>query len=529
MNNKYKILVLMFLSVLFFSCNDEKDKHYDRSGSLPDQNLYELISQDESLSGFTRLIQIAGYDTLLASTQAFTVWAPLNEGLTGININTITKDEAVRIVSNHVARFNNSTATAPDKMIEMRSVKVYNFSEGGTVFGGSELNSKDILAKNGILHTIKEQIPYRYNIYEYIKLDENYSLLADFISSFDEKIFDEYLSIPIDIDENGQTVYDTVSTSYNRLLEHYEVGLGSINVEDSIYTMILPDNEAWNAAYERISPYFKVYNTDKQYADSVKKMQTSLAIVQDLVYRGRLENPAAYDSIFSTTGSVIHNPADLFVGTNRQTASNGYIYQTSNLRYDNTETWNKDIIVEAEYSLGRVVGASTSVYTRYIEKNDSIFISEDEYLEVQPTSTSAQPSVTFDIPNVLSGKYNIYVEFVPASIEGNPRDSTKVAFVLNYRNANGGNTPVQVATAKLRTSGTEKVKMQVFSGFEFPTSNFYDRLWYVDLLEGFHSLEDRVYTTRLLVRTNVSSTEFNNNIYTRRFRIDRIIFESVPN
>ncbi len=33
---------------------------------------------------------------------------------------------------------------------------------------------------------------------------------------------------------------------YNRLLQNYYYGIGWIHDEDSVYTMILPDNEAWD-------------------------------------------------------------------------------------------------------------------------------------------------------------------------------------------------------------------------------------------------------------------------------------------
>jgi len=525
-NKIIKIALILIGPLMFFSCQDELNKHYERAATLPDQNLYELINQNPDLTKFSRLIEIAGYDTLLSSTQSYTVWAPVNESLSGIDLTTIDKVQARLIVNNHIARFINSTAIAPGQFIRMNNYKMYSFSTGSTSFGGSELITHDILARNGVLHTIKEQILYHNNLYEYILSTPNTNKLSAFIRSFEEKRFDEALSTPIDIDNNGRTVYDSVTTTYNRL---FNDNLGIINTEDSIYTMLIPSDKAWDAAYARISPYFKIYSSNMAYADSLKNIQTSLAILNDLIYRGAIENPSLYDSIISTSGSVIHNPGSLFNGAEKKIASNGLVYLTDDLKYNNIETWNKNILLECEAVEGRVAGPNTGINTRTVTNSNLFSVSDFRYIEVVPNSTTAQPAVTFDVPNVLSGKYDIYVEFIPASIDGSPRDSTKLLFDLTYLTATGSSTNLTLKLNTFVTSGTQKVKMKVLSGFEFPVSNFYDRLWWIDYKAGLHSFNEHVVTTRLMVKTNVSTAELNNNIFTRKFRIDRVIFESVSN
>jgi hypothetical protein len=525
--NKFITFVLLLIgTLLFYSCQDELSNHYGRSGSLSNQSLYDLIKKNEDLSKFSKLVEIAGYDTLLKSTQTFTVWVPVNEGLTDIDVNTITQAQARMIVNNHIARFNNSTSITPGKLIRMKNYKMYSFSSGDSIFGGSKLISHDILARNGVLHTIKTQIPYHDNLYEYIVSTSNTSKMSAFISSFQENRFDQSLSTPIDIDKNGRTVYDSVTTSYNRLFNN---NLGYINTEDSTYTMLIPSDKAWNAAYARISPYFNAYNANKVYADSVKNVQTSLAILNDLIYRGTIDNPSSLDSVVSTSGSVIHNPAGLFNGTVKQIASNGLIYQADNLNYNNIETWNKFIYLEGETTEGRVAGPNTGINTRTVTNNNVVSVSNFSYIEVVPNTTTAQPAVTFDIPNVLSGKYNIYVEFIPASIDGAPGDSTRVLFDLTYLTATGSTTDQLVKLNTFVTSGTQKIKMKAYDGFVFPVSNYYDRIWFIDYKAGLHSYDEHVVTTKLMIKTNVSTTELNNNIFTRKFRIDRIIFESVSN
>lgn len=510
------LLAVLFSSFMMYSCKDEWNGHYDRNQALPEQNLYELIKENSSLSKFARLIKVAGYDSLLISTQTFTVWAPDDEALAAVDE---TDTEQVRLlVSNHIARFNHSTAEPDSKIIRMINGKVYYYShQNGMSFGGSNLISKDQLAKNGILHTLDKQIVYAHNIFEYITTQSNTTKISSFISKYTMEIKEE----------QG---YDTITTSYNPLLESKLYGLGNIAAEDSVFTMIIPTDAAWDAAYERISPYFNVYNADAAIADSIKRTQTSLAIINDLIYRERINNPADYSTLTSTSGSLITDVNNLFAGTEQVNASNGIIYLTDEVRYDNTETWNKPIFVECEDQEGRQTGSYTSIYTRTVDVGSVITdVSGNRYIEVQPTNTSAQPYVVFDIPGVLSGKYDIYADFIPAVIDGESfaNDSTKLSFRITYMNALGKSQDKGPITSDdFVTSGTQKRRIQIASGFEFPISNYYDRLW---LLDADNSVQWQEVTTKIRISTNVTSKQVNDNIFTRRFRVDRIVFEPVRN
>ena len=44
------------------------------------------------------------------------------------------------------------------------------------------------------------------------------------------------------------------------------------------------------------------------------------------------------------------------------------------------------------------------------------------------------------------------------------------------------------------------------------------------LIDPHHTQADRVNTTRLLIKTDVSNAEFNRNEMVRKFRIDRVVF-----
>lgn len=514
---KHILIPLLSAGLLAVSCNDAWDDHYEEAPAEAGsgQTVMEQLKSDPELSRFAAMVESAGYAGLLQSSQTFTVWAPVNASLADIDLDD--KAAVSRTVANHIARFNISTATPADEGVKMLNGKLMYYTDRG-VFGGVSVLQGDIHTANGLLHKMAAPIPYAYNFREYIDTHSSTSSMAAFIARFDEML------LPSQIPGAETSARpDATPVSYNRLLQYPFLGLGDIASEDSIFSMAVPDNAAWAKAYEEIKPYFVTYNADKKKADSIQDVQTSLAIVSDLVYRTGLKDPLAQDTIVSTTGSVIHTPADFFRGMEEIGASNGRLYLASALNYDMTETFNKPVRVEAEDQSGRTPAAGTTVYTRNVSTDNAYagFIGGQRYIEVFPVSSSRQPGVTFSLPNVLAGAYDIYAVFVPASAADatNTTERTRVQFAVSYMGANGRNQSKAFNSKEFLTSATEMTVIKVAEAFKFPVANYYDRLWSMD---PKNSDNDKKVTTSIYVSTNVSNTEFNQNELARRFRIDRV-------
>lgn len=525
---KYTNILILAAFVSFCSCS-EWDDHYhtgNNSHTVP-LNLYEALQQNDATSRFAQLVKEAGYNQMLSNTQTYTVFAPRNEALE--TFDNSNEAETKKFIANHIARYTNPSSTSTTEGVRMLNGKIYHFNNSNT-FEGCHINTANERVTNGIIHQLDSRIPYAYNIYEYIQANPNLSKLYDFIHQFDEVKFDEENSVEIDIDKDGRPVYDTIMVSYNKLLEHKQYGLGHISDEDSTYTMVLPDNQAWDAVYERIFPYYRVYDADAKKADSIQQIKTKLAILVDLIYRGKHDQPATEDSLVSTSGSIIHHPSELFGNATRQNASNGYVFIVNQLAYNNVETWNKPISVEAENQNGRSYNNTlTSVYTRNVKSESMVKnISGDSYIEVQPISVATNPSVTFEIPGVLAGKYNIYAVLLPSTMEGEDAelDSTKIQFTINYQGANGKNASKSNKSKLLMTKSRDVTKMLAFENFEFPVSDCTDNLWRMD--ETNHE-EELTAKTSLVVMTNVTAREYSSKIYSRTFRLDRIVLEPIKN
>ena len=127
------IICLLSGMALFVSCNDEWDAHYDRNGSVPQVSLMDLLRNDASLSTFTQIVEITGTDSLLVSNQTYTVWAPVNEALT--NVDMTDRAALERLVKNHIARYTNRT----EKILStsnMNEAKPYlTFVDGQILYG----------------------------------------------------------------------------------------------------------------------------------------------------------------------------------------------------------------------------------------------------------------------------------------------------------------------------------------------------------------------------------------------------------
>lgn len=536
MGKKSFIYLLAGLCFAFSSCKDDWNNHFDANSSIvPNESLMDMIAQEPSLNKFAEILKLTGADSYLTSNQTYTVWAPTDKALANVDMSDM--DELNRIVNNHIARYTNPTSTPSGDVIYMLNGKTMSYSSDGS-FNGVDLLQTDMVAQNGVLHIIDRQIPYQYNFLEYISTHENYDSLYKYVMYFHEKRYDESLS----------TVYDSVFVDYNPMLTHWKYGIGYLGTEDSVYTMIIPDNAAWDEAYAHISPYFRVYGTP-EYADSVMRIQTAQAILNGLTFRGRVADPAAADSLTTVTSNVIRETGRYFGGYPSEQASNGLMYfANGHLNLDDTCTWNHTIVVEAEDPDTRTESNATG-YIRSVDSDEIVAgISKSSYLEVEGTSRR-DGGIIFNIPNVLSGKYDVYVDFVPPVIDGEAaaRQKCRVQFGMWYINpATGVSVGAPYVTnndwiiggieededdsgdSEEDNEDTEEkqnnkiVTIKAYEGYEFALGEYYDGMWYQQ--DGNSTPPSS--KIKLEVVTKVTSAELRNG-FVRTFRIDRIRFVPV--
>lgn len=506
--HQYPFILIMILAIMLMhtACTDRWNEHYSEElFNLPDKTLFRIIQENAELSIFSEMLKKTGYDKILGASQSYTVWSPVNDALQGID----TSDEALvrEIVLNHITRGRITTSGIDSKTVRMLSGKYIYFTNDGRwySFAGNELKEINVPAKNGLLHVSDGYAPYFSNLWEYIGKTPDLDSLRSYIYGGSKKVFDPVNSIELGVNSEGQVIYDSAFVISNKVLEE----LGAIDIEDSIYTVIMPDNNAWNEAYGRIVKYFNFPND----AGGVirQREQTQWTLVQDIFYRGYVYPSKGLDKLVSTNGNTFYDANYLFEDTKKDSLSNGFAYVATIMPFTDTSSWYKEIRVEAEDSEGRintnnVIFPRTSFGTRLKASND-------RYILVDPTSTGS--SVEFSIPNTLSAKYNIYCVFVPASIV-DPTNTipTKARFVLTYIRRASGSTFIDKITPGYNTTFPYGLTKMLVAQYDFEFANVINEDY------------DRI-AVKLEVINDVTIEEEQAGDFSRTMRIDCIILEPV--
>lgn len=480
------MLTVLFLVFLAASCKEEWNEHYstlpaDRS----ELNLYEFIKSQPNLSTFTKMLEVSGYDSILSKPQTFTVWAPTNDALTGLN--PADPALALEVAKNHVTRFSYTSSGISKKIMLMLNNKLIPFERlvDGFYFNRMKITQPDLAVSNGILHIINEYAPYKKNIWEFINSEPGLDSLRNYINSLTKLEFDPLASY------KDEVLIDSIFKLSNPILEQ----IAKLNVEDSTYTAILPNNNAWTQAYNKIYPYYNTLPADGGVAQ--QRQSTMWSIVRDLFFRDKVLMPVAENPLISTTRTRFYNADYLFEGLTPNIMSNGLSYVQNTWTTPDTVSWFKSIRIEAESSFGRTV----SNYSTNINSGigTGMPISNGYYLVLRDAALSilARLYSSFSIPNTMSARYNVYAVFVPRSIlDPNDMKPFQVKFYLTYVNANGAlvtNAAVSADHKVLRpndpaatftTDPTKVDKMLVIKDFQFPYSNtVYTATTQADLLK----------------------------------------------
>lgn len=492
--------------LLVVSCTKEWDDHYDVSSfDLPDKTITELIKEQADLSTFANMLEISAYDDVLNASQSYTVWAPTNDALSDLDISNT--ELVTKTVKNHITRGRKTTSGINNSYIKMLNHKYLNFSKSGSsyTFGEIDITKPNQPAKNGLIHVIDGYAPYVYNLWEYLGVTDGLDSIREYLYGQSKTVFDPANSTEIGANEDGQVIYDSVFVISNPVLER----LGAIDVEDSIYTAIIPDNTAWDESYSRIENYYNLA-TDAGGEERQNKL-TRFTLVQDMLYRDRISEPEKLDSLTSTYGNKFYNPGEIFKGLDYESLSNGLAYVTDQMPYPDTTSWFKEIKVEAENSTGRT-NTSSNIFLRS-SYGTEFTASNNYYILVDPTATGS--AVEFSIPNTLSAKYNIYCVFVPAKIvDNNNLTPTKAKFQLTYIRRSSGSTFIKRFTPENNVTDPERLTKMFINQFDFEFANIIDTDF------------DRV-AVKLEVINDVTAQEEQSGDFSRTMRIDCIILEPV--
>ena len=421
----------------FSSCNDVWDDHYGNNSSSAggDISIYEIIASNPDLQDFKQVIDSVRifsnnrmtevkYSDLLKSGQFMTVWAPkngtFNKDSLLIECQTSKGDSLVEqyFIKNHIAKNKYSYSSVTKGSALMSNKKLLEITDGKLGTSNVENEHRNIVANNGILHIVDSKVPYFFNLYEGLTSLDEFSHIGDFLLQYQELYFDKDNSLASGI-VDGQTVYvDSVFRKINKLLW----SIGDIESEDSLYWMVVPDKKSWEMIYDSAFNYFN-YADDISKKDSLQNYWVNYSLIQDFVFNPKVQKSIA-DSLMSTTYNtfdskyhVYYNPygQDGILGNvnNEMLCSNGNMYKLDYWPYDFREIFFKPIKVEAERA-SSIIKYDYGTYTTMYASGDTI--SGNRFLKFNCTNNSAQTYMQYNIPNTLSGKYDLSVVILPLTV-----------------------------------------------------------------------------------------------------------------
>ena len=556
---KYNILMVSAIGAGLVSCTDEFDNHYNQSvestGKL-DVSCMQYLEDNSEFAAFVEMIKAADYELALSSAQNYTVWAPTNSVLADArskmndaSFMAQNPDYIKNIVESHIALFSYTTSGLSRKAVRMKNGKIHIFEYNAGSYSIGEQAMSNVGryisqgVNNGVIYRLEDSlIPYRYNIFEYIGEAPGLDSMKAFLYSYNEKELDKNLSVEIGIDGNGEILYDTVWKDTNIILDR----IGDINVEDSIYTTLLLNNDAWTKSYERVR---SSYNFDpaelsytQQEADSITRYYAGLRMVQHLVFRNVPENIAQLtndtDSIFAVSKTSFLRPARLFENiAHTEEVSNGIVHVLDSVPFTVEETYqpkmtlfaaNADALYGREVTTypgtGTTEDDSFNLFTRsyihtYTNKKGEEVSENVSYLLAQGISgfnyPIKTPGVKFYIPNVLSASYNIYCKFIPDTINNLPY---LVGFDLKYNQDNRQVSASELTDMTFEISTDQTEPVLVLKNFKFP---------YCNLSASYTGDYDKLNTKVILEVKSLPQRREEGRTYTKDLMIESIIFEPV--
>ena len=251
--NSFKCILIVGLSVIvFFSCADNWDNHYakheaeinNENVDIVDKTTIEYLKDNAHYSSMTELFETTGvFHEMDSLNLLYTLFVVKND--------VFEQPENKEYISKgHVTSASFSPSTLNDgKRVVMWNKKYVNITrttDEGSPDEQISLNGSNVMrvikTTNGYIYELDALITTPMSLLELIESldDSRYSIFKDLVLSRNIRIFDRSASLPIGVDNSGNTVYDSVFTIRNPYFESKGFDLAN---ESMRATMLIPSNE----------------------------------------------------------------------------------------------------------------------------------------------------------------------------------------------------------------------------------------------------------------------------------------------
>ena len=463
--------------VAMYSCSDTWDDHYNAGLSALKFNGTTMQALEETAPDFAKVVKAYGFSRELSSDNTYTVWAPADGSFelsdyVGANGERVADSAEVvnDFIKNHVALYPLSL-TPKDQSFSLLNEKRGSMTSDG-MFGHIKIDEQknNISCQNGIVHLIESPSPYAYNLFEMIAKqykedpEAGKDTLSLYAYLYDEKVNKDTLienkSVSRGVDADGNKIWvSQYLEKNNTVLKNYDARLYE---EDSLFIAILPSAKAWGERYKKAASLLQFNPSEDNRAagtcDSLTRHYANSFAMTDLFYN-KNANEHWEDSLKSTnyynswhgvvdwTQHVYYSKEPKYMPEDKEIndilakcgepveCSNGTAYLVDEYPFSAVEQFFKKIKVTAsDGAVNKLGSVDNWTYTKGVQKSfgarSGIFVSSiptyDEegeqtgvdqkrqnYRFVDFVPSSGNITVGFNVPNTLSGLYDIYIVTCP--------------------------------------------------------------------------------------------------------------------
>ena len=274
MKTRKYIMALMVAAAAGLGACSEWDDHFDpttistQKVSVYEGDIVSYMKNTSEVSQFSALLQESGiYDSTFTDKEYTFIVCDNNVMSAGMG-NTDRRMYARYSVAD--------MAVAPSALTEgygilTRSGKnVWVYGSGDNVRLDECSIQKVVRTNNGYVYHISGVLPIRSSVYQYLNaLGDDYSRFRELVAHYEEAYFDREHSAIVGVNEAGMTVYDSIWTVRNTLMDRYTAdGIDYWNMRSESYmtTMFIPNNQqidqAINSALDSIPLWLNREATD---------------------------------------------------------------------------------------------------------------------------------------------------------------------------------------------------------------------------------------------------------------------------
>ncbi len=507
-------------------------------------------------------------------------------------------------MTNLIALWRHTVSIAKKDTLFMTNGKqmVFDKTTGVPTMYEVELVQTNIPASNGTLHIIKDELPFHYNLYEYMKFSGEVPEFGAYVVAKDTTYFMESASIEGIPDENGNPTYvDSVYRTSNLMFSsradaststedkrHMSIKgfSASLNYEGGKYIMAIPSDAAWNAAIEKLKPYYTYadayvdrgkssakenvlrasVNPDSL-ADLSIKMDLATPLVFNVDSQGKIggENGVVWtekqfietkgaeaEYFYTTRGDTLRSTetwekTDIFNGELKE-MSNGYAYITERWSLPR-EFYRPDVEIKPYGSQFEVYTENFKGYVAYLTFTNSLMpevvnrygrVSKALFYIMNPDgSTKPEGDLklkgNYDLAyaknaQVMSGKYDVYMVLVPYWYKEIWDKQTDSLLMVNYLDS------AFVDSVASKNMNKIKVKITYDNGTKngAKTKDFkvdwdarkVDTVLVMPDMEFPYSYKNLEHSYPLMTITSDASNSDVRKGYVRELCIDRVILKS---